>query len=264
MGQPLQMLPNRGPVFDWRLESPEDIKKLDLTPDVEDSLGYVFDAMYLTKKKVDNEVPIFGFCGAPWTILGYMVEGEGSRTWAETKRWLYDYPEESHKLLEAISRLSAKYLIGQWDSGAQMLQVFDTNAGVLPPHLYEEFGAKYMRMIADLVKAERPQALIVGFPKDMPLASFNDSSYDGIGLSWTADVQEMRERFPNKTLQGNMDAHILYANKDAIRKATHEMVKEFGKKRYVANLGHGMEPRMDPEHAKAFIQSIKEASSELE
>jgi len=264
MGQPLQMIKGRGPVFDYGFEKPADLEKLNFNPDVEETLGYVADAIYTTKKKLDNEIPVFGFCGAPWTIMAYMVQGESSKDWQGAKRWLYDHPEASHKLLEGIARISAQYLIMQYDAGAQLLQVFDTNAGVLSPHMYEEFGAKYMRMIADEVKKARSNAILIAFPKEMPLASFADSSYDAISLGWSADPHEMRQRFGDKlTLQGNLDPHAMYSDPEIIRKHTIAMVKKFGKKRYIANLGHGMQPGMTPEAAGAFVSAVKEASRDL-
>eukprot|EP00922_Rhytidocystis_sp_ex-Travisia-forbesii_P049614 GHVS01073831.1.p1 GENE.GHVS01073831.1~~GHVS01073831.1.p1 ORF type:complete len:560 (+),score=86.64 GHVS01073831.1:68-1747(+) len=261
MGQNVKMVSGVGPVMDWSLDTPEDIhKKLNLSPDVESTLGYVFDAIYLTKEKLQASVPVIGFCGAPFTLMCYMVEGQSSKTWAKAKRWLYEYPEASHKLLGALASVAAEFLIKQYDAGAPVLQVFDTHAGVLTPSMYEEFGAAYMQKIADEVKRRRPKSVLIGFPKDRTSQSFVNSAFDVIGLSWGDNPVEMREKFgKKKALQGNLDPHVLYASPEVIRKETIKMVRAFGKKGYIANLGHGMEPEMDPEHAKTFIQAVKDA-----
>ncbi|CAK0911848.1 unnamed protein product, partial [Prorocentrum cordatum] len=147
-----------------------------------ESLSYVFDAVFWTRQQSGNEIPVIGFAGAPWTLMGYMVEGGAVRSFDRAKKWLYLYPEASRKLLTALRDIVVEYLVGQYDSGAPLLQVFDTNCGEVPPGVYEEFMVDDLKHIATEVKKRRPGALVSLFPKDGELATFNDSDYDVIGV----------------------------------------------------------------------------------
>ena len=258
MGQTLTMIKGDGPKLTPRLSSPDQLSDLILRPDVFNTLGYVGDAIKESIKLVKNEVPVIGFSGAPWTLFTYMVEGGGSRSWTESRAWLYKHPKESRELLTAITDTIIDYLIMQIDSGAQLLQVFDTNAGELPPSIYEEFVVPDLLRIAKEVKAKRPQISLICFPKDCTnLKPFNDSAYDVISISWKTDARKARAELPNKVLQGNMDPAVLYAGDAVIKRTVHEMIAKFGKEKYIANLGHGMMPDMNPEMAQSFINAVK-------
>eukprot|EP00437_Effrenium_voratum_P043580 CAMPEP_0181478468 /NCGR_PEP_ID=MMETSP1110-20121109/42761_1 /TAXON_ID=174948 /ORGANISM="Symbiodinium sp., Strain CCMP421" /LENGTH=471 /DNA_ID=CAMNT_0023603829 /DNA_START=51 /DNA_END=1466 /DNA_ORIENTATION=- len=262
MGMDCRMEPKVGPQFDFALETPEDMEKLNLTPDVEATLSYVFDGIYWTRTQVKNEVPVIGFSGAPWTLMGYMVEGGAVRSFDRAKKWLYLYPEASRKLLAALRDIVVEYLVGQFDSGAPLLTVFDTNCGEIPPRLYEEFCVPDLKYIATEVKKRRPGALVSVFPKDGEMAVFEDSDFDVVGVSWTSSPAEARRSCPSKTLQGNLDPHLLYADPDQIRERTVQMVKEFGVPKYICNLGHGMVPTHPVEGPKAFMEGVDSVSCE--
>jgi len=262
MGMNCRMEPKVGPQFDFALETPEDMEKLNLAPNVEETLSYVFDAVYWTREQVKNEVPVIGFSGAPWTLMGYMVEGGAVRSFDRAKKWLYLYPEASRKLLSSLRDIVVEYLVGQFDSGAPLLTVFDTNCGEIPPRLYEEFCVPDLKYIATEVKKRRPGALISVFPKDGEMAAFEDSDFDVVGVSWTTSPAEARRSCPSKTLQGNLDPHLLYADPDQIRERTINMVKEFGVPKYICNLGHGMVPTHPVEGPKAFMEAVDSVSSE--
>eukprot|EP00971_Amphidinium_carterae_P192598 3821835-Amphidinium_carterae.1 len=148
MGMPCRMVEKVGPVFDFAISTPEDLKKLDMKPDVNASLSYVFDAVYWTRQQIDNKIPVIGFSGAPWTLMGYMIEGKASRSFDNAKKWIYQYPEESRELLKNLRDTVVEYLVGQYDSGAPLLQVFDTNCGELPPRVYEDFMVEDLKYIA--------------------------------------------------------------------------------------------------------------------
>jgi len=258
MGQTLTMIKGDGPKLTPRLSSPDQLSDLILRPDVFNTLGYVGDAIKESIKLVKNEVPVIGFSGAPCTLFTYMVEGGGSRSWTESRAWLYKHPKESRELLTAITDTIIDYLIMQIDSGAQLLQVFDTNAGELPPSIYEEFVVPDLLRIAKEVKAKRPQISLICFPKDCTnLKPFNDSAYDVISISWKTDARKARAELPNMVLQGNMDPAVLYAGDAVIKRTVHEMIAKFGKEKYIANLGHGMMPDMNPEMAQSFINAVK-------
>jgi len=256
MGMGCRMVPDVGPTFDFAIKEPKDMDKLNLKPNADETLSYVFDAIYWTKMRVANKVPVIGFSGAPWTLMGYMVEGGAVRSFSTAKKWLYLYPDDSRRLLQALRDIIVEYLVGQYDAGAPLLTVFDTNCGEIPPSMYEEFCIPDLKYIAAEVKRRRPHALLSVFPKDGEIGAFNDSDYDVIGVSWTSSPQEARRQCPDKTLQGNLDPFVLYADQATIKARTERMANEFGSQRYIANLGHGMLPTHPVEGPQAFIEGI--------
>lgn len=259
MGQTLTMIKGDGPKLAPRLTDPGALAHLNLTPDVTGSLGYVGEAIRESIKLAKNEVPVIGFSGAPWTLFTYMVEGGGSRSWTESRAWLYKHPKESRMVLDAITNTVIDYLVMQIDAGAELLQVFDTNAGELPPSVYAEFVVPDLLRIAKEVKAKRPgRASLICFPKDcVDLRPFNASEYDVISVSWKTAAKTARMQCPDKVLQGNMDPAMLYAGDAAIKATVKNMIAEFGRERYIANLGHGMMPDMNPGMAQSFINAVK-------
>ena len=259
MGQTLEMIKGDGPKLTPRLVGPSDLENLIMRPNIDSTLGYVGDAIRESIKLVNNEVPVIGFSGAPWTLFTYMVEGGGSRSWTESRAWLYKHPEESRKILTAITDTIIDYLVMQIDAGSELLQVFDTNAGELPPAVYREFVVPDLLRIAREVKDRRPgKASLICFPKDCSdLTPFNNSEYDVISVSWKTSPTVARSQCPDKVLQGNMDPAVLYAGDAEIRKTVERMVSEFGREKYIANLGHGMMPDMKPEMAASFINAVK-------
>ena len=259
MGQTLEMIKGDGPKLSPRLVGPADLETLTLRPNVNSTLGYVGEAIKASIQLVNNEVPVIGFSGAPWTLFTYMVEGGGSRSWTESRAWLYNHPSESRRILSAITDTIIDYLVMQIDAGAELLQVFDTNAGELPPSVYADFIVPDLKRIATEVKRRRPaKASLICFPKDcVDLRPFNDSDYDVISVSWKTAARTARQQCPDKVLQGNMDPAVLYAGDAAIHETVKRMVAEFGRERYIANLGHGMMPNMKPEMAASFINAVK-------
>ncbi|XP_069192710.1 uroporphyrinogen decarboxylase [Procambarus clarkii] len=268
LGMEVEMRAGEGPVFPSPLRGPEDLAKLASPADVCSKLQYVFDALTLTRKKLEGKAPLIGFSGAPWTIMAYMIEGKGSKTMSNAKGWLYKYPEASHKLLKIITDATVSYLVGQAKAGAQLLQVFESHAEHLGPNLFQEFSLPYLKQICDEVKE---RVLKLGL-KDIPMTVFPKGGhyalkdlaalkYEVIGIDWTVDPVLARKIVgPNKTLQGNLDPCALYADKKHIDTAVKEMVEKFGRERYIANLGHGMYPDMDPEHLAAFVEAVHKYS----
>lgn len=266
LGLECQMIKGRGPVFPEPLKSPEDLKRL-VTPDVQNDLKYVFDALTLTRKTLNGRVPLIGFCGAPWTLMAYMIEGGGSKSFAASKTWLFRYPDASHQLLQTITDVLKEYVIAQVDAGAQLIQVFDSWAGLLSPEAFNEFALPYLKQIADALQEARPEVPKTVFAKGAyyALEDLADTNYNVIGLDWTMDPREARARVAGKAaLQGNMDPCMLFASPDTIRAEVKRMLEAFGPDGgYIANLGHGMLPSHDPEHVKVFIEAVHEYSSAL-
>lgn len=258
MGLPYQMLEAKGPWFEKTIRSKADIEALHIT-DAGD-LDYVMQALALTKKTLNNRVPLIGFAGAPWTLFAYMIEGSGSKTFSKAKQFLYTQPEMSHLLLDKITQSTINYLKGQVNSGADMIQLFDSWAGVLAPEQFYEFSLKYISRICDAIQ---PLVPVTVFAKDAHYAinRISELNCNTIGLDWTINPQQARKEASNKTLQGNADPCLLYADEKTIIKETKVMLNAFGSQKYIANLGHGLYPDLDKEKVKFFVEFIKNYKS---
>lgn len=255
MGLPYQMIEAKGPNFEKTIKTQADIDALHIS-DAGD-LDYVIQAIKLTKQALNGRVPLIGFAGAPWTLMAYMVEGSGSKTFSQAKKFLYQQPQLAHQLLDKITQSTINYLKGQVAAGADMIQVFDSWAGVLGPEQYREFSLRYISRICDAIE---PLAPVTVFAKDahFALADMAKLNCNTIGLDWTIDPQDARIIIGNgKTLQGNADPCMLYADEKAIEAEARKMVSAFGKQRYIANLGHGLYPDTDKNKVKYFVDCIK-------
>jgi uroporphyrinogen decarboxylase len=256
MGCPYEMVEKRGPTFPKTIKTEKDIDELRVA-DGESDLGYVIEAIKLTNKELAGRVPLIGFAGAPWTLFSYMVEGSGSKTFSKARGFLYTEPALAHKALEKITQSTISYLKAQVKAGAHMLQIFDSWAGVLPPHHYSEFSLAYIRKICEAI----PEVPVTVFAKGafFALEKIGQLPCATVGLDWNMDVAESRAKVGvNKTLQGNLDPCALYGSFAEIKKVTKEMLKAFGPQRHIANLGHGVYPDTDPEKVKCFIETVKE------
>lgn len=257
MGVQVLMEEGKGPTLPNVVKSQSDINDL-ITDGVEESLKYVTDALSLTKKELNGRVPLIGFAGAPWTILCYMVEGKGSKTWEKAKQFAYTQPELAHQLLQKITVITIKYLKAQAKAGADIVQVFDSWAGSLSPADFKTFAQPYLIQIADALKDDAP---VILFPKGTwyALKDLSKSSAAGLGIDWCIEPAMARELTGNNiTLQGNFDPAKLLAPIPEIKKAVKEMIDGFGTQRYIANLGHGITPHVPVDHAKAFVDAVKE------
>ncbi|HXC06354.1 MAG TPA: uroporphyrinogen decarboxylase [Bacteroidia bacterium] len=257
MGLPYQMIEAKGPWFEKTVQTRADIDALHIAQG--EDLRYVLDAIQLTKTGLGGRVPLIGFAGAPWTIFAYMIEGSGSKTFSKAKRFLYTQPLLAHALLEKITISTINYLIAQVRAGADMLQLFDSWAGALSPAQYREFALPYMAAICKAVKASCAVPITV-FAKDAFFArqDLAGIACDTIGLDWTMDIAESRALIgPGKTLQGNMDPCLLYAEDEVIERETRQMLDAFGPHRHIANLGHGLYPDTEKSKVKLFVDTIK-------
>ncbi|GAA0880769.1 uroporphyrinogen decarboxylase [Algoriphagus jejuensis] len=256
MGLPYEMIEKRGPWFPNTVRSAADLKKLRIA-EGDNDLKYVIDAIQITKKALNGRVPLIGFAGAPWTIFAYMVEGSGSKTFSKSREKLYRDPVFSHKLLQLITDSTINYLKAQIRAGANLVQLFDSWAGILGPMQYREFSHQYISQICDAI-TEVP---VTVFAKGAFFAreEMGQLNCETIGLDWNMGIAESRKLIGNeKTLQGNLDPAALYGNPDQVRAATIEMMEQFRGSRHIANLGHGVYPDIDPEMVKVFIQTVKE------
>lgn len=265
LGLEVQMVPGTGPHFPAPLEGPEALERL-VVPDVGEALGHVFDAITLTRQRLKGRVPLIGFAGAPWTLMAYMIEGGGSKAFKQARSWLYEHPEASHALLQRITDTVIEYLLGQIEAGAQVVQVFDSWAGLLGPGLFQTFGLPYLREIAEALHASQPEVPRIVFAKGAHYAldALADTRYDVIGLDWTMDPARARSIVGDRAvLQGNLDPCALYATPTEIRRHVQQMLAGFGPRGHIANLGHGMHPDHRPEHAGAFVNAVHEESERI-
>lgn len=259
MGLPYLMVEKKGPYFPNTINSEGDIQKLKIAHPEED-LNYVVEAIKITKKELAGRVPLIGFAGAPWTIFCYMVEGSGSKTFSKARKMLYTQPDLSHKLLQMITQSTIAYLKAQVKAGADMLQVFDSWAGILPPSQYQTFSLNYIQQICDAI--EEVPLTIFAKGAYFALETMGQLNCETIGLDWNMPIGYSRSIIgENKTLQGNLDPCVLYGSYADIEKATKKMLDEFGGHRHIANLGHGVYPDIKPDKVKCFIETVKEYSS---
>ncbi|KAJ8725008.1 hypothetical protein PYW07_015966 [Mythimna separata] len=266
LGMTVEMHPGVGPVFPTPLQDPAEINDLKEERAVS-RLAYVGKAITLTRHRIEGKVPLIGFTGAPFTLMGYMIEGGGSKTMSKTKEWLEKYPKDVHKLLALLTRVIIDYLLMQVESGAQLLQVFESSADHLNREQFIEFSAPYLKDIRSGVKKGITEKNL----EQVPMTVFakgggpyldvqTELGYETIGLDWTVDPEEARKVVGNDiTLQGNLDPQDLYKTPEEITKMTIEMAQKFGKKRYIANLGHGITPQTPLESMKAFTEAVHEA-----
>lgn len=260
MGLEVLMEEGKGPSLPKIIQTQKNIDAL-ITDGAEESLKYVYDALALTKKELNGRVPLIGFAGAPWTILCYMVEGKGSKTWEKAKQFAYTQPAMAHQLLQKITTITIQYLKAQAKAGADTVQVFDSWAGALSPADFKIFAQPYLIQIADALKDDVP---VILFPKGSwyALKDLSESSAAGLGIDWCVSPQMARELTGNNiTLQGNFDPARLLAPIPEIKKAVKAMIDGFGTQKYIANLGHGITPNVPVDHAKAFVDAVKEYQS---
>jgi uroporphyrinogen decarboxylase len=257
MGLEVLMEEGKGPSLPEVIKNKQDIDAL-RTDGVEESLKYVCDALSLTKKELNGRVPLIGFAGAPWTILCYMVEGKGSKTWDKAKQFAYTEPELAHQLLQKITDITINYLKAQVKAGADIIQVFDSWAGALSPSDFKTYAQPYLVQISDAVSTEAP---VILFPKGTwhAIEDLSKTSASGIGIDWTITPQQARAFAGDRVaLQGNFDPSKLLAPIPQIKKWVKEMLDGFGTQHYIANLGHGIMPNVPVDHAKAFVDAVKE------
>jgi len=270
LGMTVEMVDKKGPHFPLPLSSPSDPQFrqiLDKKVDCSHELEYVYEGITMTRHKLQGRVPLFGFCGAPWTLLCYMVEGGGTKLFKEVKTWIYKYPEASSAMLHKIAEVCVDHLALQVKAGAQIVQVFDSWAGELAPSAFKKLGLPHLRFISK----QLPQKLrqmgcevvpMVVFAKGAwyALDDLCDSGYQVVGLDWLHDPAEAVALARGRVvLQGNADPGVLYGVRDSISEYVEEMVKGFGggKKGWIVNLGHGVTPFVKPDDLGFFFNEIR-------
>ena len=257
MNLEVQMKPDFGPYIPNPIRDQKGIDNL-IVPDVNESLNYVFQAIKASKEKLNNEIPLIGFAGSPWTILCYMVQGQGSKTFDEAKKFCFSSPTEAHNLLQKITDTTINYLKGKVNAGVDAIQIFDSWGGLLSPPDYQEFSWKYIQQIIDFLKDSAP-VIVFGKGCWFALKEMSQSGASALGIDWTCSARNARYLSGgNITLQGNFDPSRLLSPPSEIKRMVLEMINEFGKDKYIVNLGHGILPGIPLENVRAFIDSVKE------
>jgi len=265
MGLGLYFTEGEGPHFEHPVRSAADVERISV-PDPEDELRYVMDAVATIRRALDGRVPLIGFSGSPWTLATYMVEGGSTKNFAQTKAMMFDRPELMHALLGKVADTVIAYLNSQVARGAQAVMVFDTWGGVLTPGDYREFSLRYMERIVDGLtrEAEGRKVPVILFSKGAGqwLDRMAETGCDALGVDWTIDLADARRLVRDKVaLQGNLDPCTLYASPERIRREVGRVLASYGSgSGHVFNLGHGIHPDVNPEHAAAMVEAVHELS----
>lgn len=253
----VEMKPGVGPWLPEPIRNAADLDRV-VVPDVADSLSYVMEAIDLTKQELNDEVPLIGFAGSPWTILCYCVQGQGSKNFDKAKELCYTQPAIAHELLQRITDTTIAYLKLKVKHGVNAVQVFDSWGGMLSPIDYQEFSWKYIQQIVDALKDET-EVIVFGKGCWYALGEMAKSGANALGVDWTCSARNARYLTGGDiTLQGNFDPSRLLSPPATIKKMVKQMIDEFGKDRYIANLGHGILPNIPVPNAQAFVDAVKE------
>ncbi len=259
MGLELSFAENQGPQFSKRIESVSDINKLPII-DPEASLAYVTEAVRTTKSALNDTIPLIGFSGSPWTLATYMVEGGSSRTFPRTKALIYTQPQAAENLLSILAINIIEYMKAQINAGADVAMIFDTWGGVLTPPGFLRFSLKPMQKIVSALKTEYPDIPVVLFTKGGGawLEDMAASGADGLGLDWTCDLGNAFNRVGRQVaLQGNLDPGALYGAEEIIREQVLAVLTACNNQPgHIFNLGHGIEPGVDPEKVKFVVDTV--------
>ena len=265
MGLGLYFETGEGPKFERPVQTAEAIHDLK-RPDVEKTLGYVFEAVRTIRRELNGSVPLIGFSGSPWTIATYMVEGRSSRDFATIKGLAAENPAALSLLLDTVAQTATDYLNAQIDAGAQAVMIFDTWGGALEGDDYQRFSLAGMQKIVDGLTRENDgrRVPVILFTKGAGprLADMVGTGCDALGVDWTTDLATARKYVDDKVaLQGNLNPATLRESPEVIRQGVADVLESYGNgPGHVFNLGHGITPDIDPEHLGALIEAVHELS----
>lgn len=264
MGMKLEMIESKGPKLYNPIRHADQINQLKII-DPYKELKYVLDAVALTKKELNNRVPLIGFAGSPWTLLTYMVEGGGSKNFSDIKKFIYNQPEAAHRLLAMISDSVADYLSAKIESGSDAVQIFDTWGGILSPSDFDEFSLQYITKIVSKIKRKEEPVIVFAKGVHYKLNELADCGTDVVGLDWTMNLGEVRKSIGKRVaLQGNLDPTVLYAPEEKIKTEAVNVLQSFGKgSGHIFNLGHGILPDVNPEKLRYLVEVVKKESIRL-
>ncbi len=261
MGMKLKFVSGVGPLFDDPILNLKDVANLD-EKNASEKLNYVYDTIRLIRKNLHNSKALIGFCGSPWTITTYMIEGQGSKTYAKCKKMLYQNPELLHDILRKVTNVLKQYLEEQIKAGVNAVQIFDSWASALEQEAFFEFSWTYLKEISSFIKQKYPHIPIIMFPKGISgYLDKIDGDFDVFGVDWSTPIVLAKEKLGDKyILQGNLEPTRLY-DKKATEQGVDKIIGIMKNKRHIFNLGHGILPDIPVQNAKYFIDLVKERSS---
>ena len=257
LGIDVDLVKGKGPVMENPIQSVDDAFAI-LAEDIPDKLNHVMEAISLTRKELNGRVPLIGFAGAPWTLFCYMVQGEGSKNFAKAKAFLFEEPDATRHVMKELTKATIAYLQAQVDAGAQVVQLFDSWAGLLSPEDFNVWAMPYLMEICDAIDDVPVILFAKGSWYALERLGFK-SSAAALGLDWTITPEYAREATRNNiVLQGNFDPTKLFLPIDELKRQVTRMIERFGTQKYIANLGHGILPNIPVDHARAFVDAVKE------
>jgi len=259
LGRNVRFEAGEGPHLD-PLDTPDKVGTLSSTGDLT-RLEPVFEALRRVRRELDPKIALIGFCGAPWTVATYMVAGQGTPDQAPARMMAYRHPGAFAKIIDAIVDNSIRYLLGQLEAGADVLQIFDTWAGVLPPREFQRWSAEPTRRIVEGVRKQVPNAKIIGFPRGagalLPEYA-RTTGVDAVSIDWTTEPSLIRERVQNHVaVQGNLDPLVLIAGGAALDRAIDDVLTNFAGGRLIFNLGHGIQPETPIAHVEQMVKRVR-------
>lgn len=261
MGCEIKMDEGRGPVAPNPIRTAQAIQQLN-THDAAEKLTYVSDAITLTKKELNQTVPLIGFAGSPWTVATYMVEGQSSKTFEKIKAMMFAEPAVLHALLEKISDVTIDYLNAQIHAGADVIMLFDSWGGVLSPLQYQLFSLNYLKKIGEqLMRIHQDKKIpLIFFSKGcgLYLENIAHSGCDAVGLDWTMDLSVAKKLVGDRVaLQGNLDPCILFADRTTIQQEAKKILSVYNNQTgFVFNLGHGISKDTPIDSVMALMEVI--------
>jgi uroporphyrinogen decarboxylase len=242
------------------LDTPDKVGTLSATADFT-KLEPVFEALRRVRRELDPKTALIGFCGAPWTVATYMVAGQGTPDQAPARMMAYRHPQAFAKIIDTIVENSVQYLLGQLAAGADVLQIFDTWAGVLPPREFRRWSVEPTRRIVEGVRARVPDAKIIGFPRGAgaQLPEYVEATgIDAVSIDWAAEPALIRDRVQTKVaVQGNLDPLVLIAGGDALDRSIDDVLENFAAGRLIFNLGHGIQPETPIAHVEQMVKRVR-------
>ena len=253
----VEMKAEVGPWIPTPIRSEKELNEV-IVPEAQVALGYVIDAVKMTKQALNDQVPLIGFAGSPWTLLCYAVQGQGSKNFDIAKAFCFSQPERAHRLLQMITDTTIDYLKAKVAAGVDAVQLFDSWGGLLSPEDYNIFSWPYIQQIVTALKDDIP-VIVFGKGCWFALHDMAKSGASALGVDWTCSARNARYLSGGQiTLQGNFDPSRLLSPIPTIKSEVKKMIDSFGKDRYVVNLGHGILPNIPVDHAQAFVDAVKE------
>lgn len=265
LGIEMDIAEGKGPIIEQPIRTWEQVDNLHPLQPAE-SMPFIREILQALRQEVGNQATVLGFVGAPWTLAAYAVEGKGSKTYSVIKNMAFSEPAILHRLLELLSDAIATYACYQIESGAQVIQMFDSWAGQLSPQDYEIFALPYQKRVFQKIKQvhpETPLILLVSGSAGL-IERMGQAGADIISLDWTVDMAEARQRLGwDVKVQGNIDPGVLFGSKEFIRDRILDTIRKAGNQGHILNLGHGILPTTPEENAAFFFETAKQVDQLL-